>query len=311
MTVVAITGSTGFLGTATVRRFRSIPGIELKLLRRVQVDGHDLEQVVVGDLADPDACGRLVADADVVVHLAGLVRSTDDAALHHVNVEGTRQVVRAANAAGVSRFVLVSSAGIYGHPGNRVDEKSPFRPESEYERSKAIAEQAATDEWSGAGLVVVQPSNVIGVGHPLRPLRRFLAQINVGRPFIHGGGWANYVGVDDVARVLVAAANADNVPTRIIVNVPLRLGELADLAQQAVGRNVRSIELPGLVGRILGPLLLAASRREPRVDRVAALFGGTHFATLHSDWFESQGITLELSAVLRDMAVSYGIGSES
>lgn len=310
MTVVAITGGTGFLGAATVARFRSIPGATLRILSRAPLAGAAPEELVIGDIEDRDACQRLVAGADAVVHSAGLLRSTDVVALHRINVEGTQQVVRAARAAGVSRFVHVSSSGVYGHPGHQVHEGGQYLAATEYERSKAYAEQILTQEWHGGGLVVVQPSNIIGAGHPLRPLRRFLTQIAAGRPFVHAGGWSNYVGVDDVARVLVTATTVNDVPPMIIVNVPLRLGDLVVLAQSAVRRNVRTIELPGVVGRILEPALFAASRRVSAVDRMASLFAATSFVTVHGAWFEHHELTPDLGSVLREMAVSYGIGGE-
>jgi nucleoside-diphosphate-sugar epimerase len=307
MTTVAITGATGFLGRATREELRSIPGVRIKLLTRSTTASEHPDEAILGDVQDFEACERLVFGADFVVHAAAIVRSKDSVALNAVNVVGTRTIARAARAAGVSRFVYVSSAGAYGRPWGRVNEASPYLATSPYERSKALAERAAAEECAGSALVIVQPSNVIGRGHPLKPLRRFLTQVARGRPVVHGGGWANYVDVDDVARVLALAVTSDDPPSKIIVNVPTRLSELVLLAEKAVGRDVRTFELPGALRRLLGPPLLGVSRRAPPIDRIAALFAGTELETMHRDWFDRHGLVMELGPVLEQMAIDYDV----
>ncbi|MDG2530092.1 NAD-dependent epimerase/dehydratase family protein [Caulobacter endophyticus] len=109
--VVAVTGATGFLGQHLVREIAERGLVPRILSRRDPVSPfwRGIEpQVVLGDLARPEALARLCDGADVVIHLAGLIKAADRAAFDKVNVDGARAVAQAATAAG-ARFVLVSS----------------------------------------------------------------------------------------------------------------------------------------------------------------------------------------------------------
>ena len=304
-TVIAITGATGYLGAATMASLVRTPGHGLRVLIHAVRPADATAEFVVGSILDQDACEGLVSGSDVVIHAAGLVRSRDAIALHDVNVKGTARLLRAAERAGVGRFIHVSSTGVYGHPGGAVNETSARRPVSPYERSKAEAEELVLA--SGLDVVVLQPSNIIGPGHPLRPLRRFLTRISAGRPVVHAGAWTNYVGVDDVAHAIVVAATAADTPRAVIVNAPLPLESLTRLAAEVLGRSPRTITLPKTVGRILRPPLGILARSVPALGRLEALVDGTRFQTAHESWFRGQDLAPDLRATLGEMAREYGL----
>jgi nucleoside-diphosphate-sugar epimerase len=307
MTVVAITGGTGFVGAAVVSRLAAVGIGEVRVLTRSPDKASIGHQLVVGDLEDDEACDRFVAGADVVVHAAGLVRSRDAAALQRVNVDGTIRVLQAARRAGVRRFVHLSSTGVYGSSGRSVDETNPRHPANPYERSKALAESLVLGDRQRGDVVVIQPSNVVGVGAPVRPLRRFLQRSRAGRPVVHAGAWTNYVGVGDVASVVVAAATLVTVPPVLIVNVPMPLEEFAILVGRTVGRHGRTMRLPDLVGSAAAPFVRAGAARFSGLERVRALLDRTRYVTSHQDWFDQHGLTLALEPVLVNMAADYGI----
>jgi nucleoside-diphosphate-sugar epimerase len=187
-----------------------------------------------------------------------------DAEYQRVHVEGTRNVLRAARAAGVGRVVHVSSPGVLG-PVPRgapdLDEDAPPRPSNAYERSKAAAEDAIREDGARHGelAVVVRPEFVYGPGD-LHVLRLFAA-VRRGRFFYLGRGDAlcHPTFVEDAVRGLLAAADRGR-PGRIYhvagpTPVPIR--ELAETYAHAMGVRPPRLRLPEV------PVRLALGAVEP------------------------------------------------
>jgi nucleoside-diphosphate-sugar epimerase len=155
---IAVTGASGNLGTALLRRLTS-PGsgvAEVRgLARRQPPDvapyaGVRWHLADLGEPASEAALAEFVHGADAVVHLAWALqpgRQPDD--LRRVNVDGTRRVVRAAATAGVGHVVHTSSIGAYapGAVGRRVTEDWPTTgiPRAQYSRDKSEAEHVVAE----------------------------------------------------------------------------------------------------------------------------------------------------------------------
>jgi UDP-glucose 4-epimerase len=174
---VAVTGASGNLGTALLRRLTA-PGsgvAEVRGLARRRppdtepYDGVRWHLVDLGEPASEHEIAEFVDGADAVVHLAWALqpgRRPDD--LRRVNVEGTRRVVRAAAAAGVPHVVHLSSLGAYapGAVGRRVTEDWPTTgiPSAQYSRDKSEAERVVREVAGRAPaltLTVVRPTLVL------------------------------------------------------------------------------------------------------------------------------------------------------
>jgi nucleoside-diphosphate-sugar epimerase len=168
-----VTGGSGFIGGALVRRLRA-DGWSVSGLARSDAAAEKLRaagaEPVRGDLEDVDAMAAGAQGADVFFHAAAALgewgRRED---FERGNVEGTGNALDAARRAGVRRFVHVGTeAGLLaGQPLVDVDETAPLRPDSKalYSSTKARAEQAVRDA-NGAELetVVVRPRLVWGAG---------------------------------------------------------------------------------------------------------------------------------------------------
>lgn len=108
MTIIAVTGGTGFVGSHLIEHALA-EGHQLRALtRRPQPDRAGVTWVE-GALGNADSMAALVRGTDAVLHIAGVINAPDRAGFAAGNIEGTRVLIAAAEAAGIRRFVQVSS----------------------------------------------------------------------------------------------------------------------------------------------------------------------------------------------------------
>jgi nucleoside-diphosphate-sugar epimerase len=167
---VLITGATGQVGNAIARRLAA-DGVQVRALvrspSRAQVLPTAVEPVY-GDVTDPASLQAALDGAATVYHSAGIPEQwrKDTGEFARVNVEGTRNVVEAALAAGVEKFVYTSTDDVLvGAPGETFDESvvrtSPG--ETPYQRSKQEADRIVTAALDrGLPAVFLHPAGVYG-----------------------------------------------------------------------------------------------------------------------------------------------------
>jgi nucleoside-diphosphate-sugar epimerase len=141
---VLVTGATGKVGSRFVPRLIA-KGYDVTVLVRDAAKALPGAKVVVGDLYDPNTLPTAVAGMDAVIHLAALFRTfTDNEGIVKTNHTGTVALAQAAIAAGVKRFVFVSTGNVYssgyGHPAKEDDIVDINDPRA-YSSSKIAAEQ--------------------------------------------------------------------------------------------------------------------------------------------------------------------------
>lgn len=145
----AVTGGTGFVGRHLIAAAREA-GHEVRALTRGWKPPEDGIAWIDGSLERRDALARLCTGADAVIHVAGLINGPDRAAFEAVNVTGTARVVDAARAAGVRRFIHISS----------LSAREPSL--SDYGWSKMRSEQVVAA--SGLDWTIVRPPAIYGPG---------------------------------------------------------------------------------------------------------------------------------------------------
>jgi nucleoside-diphosphate-sugar epimerase len=213
----ALTGGTGFLGTALAGRLYANGHALRALVRdpdRATVLAGLGAELVPGDLDDVAGLDRLAADVDGLFHVAGLytLGLRDTRAFDRINVEGTRHVLEAARRNGVPRTVYTSTLAVNSDTEEQVvDESYHFDGVhlSHYDRSKAQAHTLA-QEYAAAGLdvVVVQPGLIYGPGDTSQP-GRLIREVALGRrPLAPRGGGVCWAHVDDVANGHLLAMSA-------------------------------------------------------------------------------------------------------
>jgi UDP-glucose 4-epimerase len=168
--LIALTGATGFIGQCLLR---DLPkhGYRLRvLLRRPSVVPMECASAVVGDLARPQNMAAALADADAVIHSAGVAHAMsglpeDDYRV--LNTEATIALARAAQRAGVKRFIFLSSIRAQSGPTAEhvLTEDLAPQPTEAYGRSKLAAEQGLAEldlDWVALRLVLVYGAGVKG-----------------------------------------------------------------------------------------------------------------------------------------------------
>jgi nucleoside-diphosphate-sugar epimerase len=306
VSVIAVTGAAGLIGQ------RLLSELSRGTARLVALDVREPDRRVRAlefhrvDIAGANLVPYL-AGVDVVVHLAGVVDPILDVDLMaRVNVGGTRNLLRAAAATGVSRFVRVSSATVYGAwPTNPVPltEESPLRPNPGFSPAVQAAEvERLLAEWRdehGATVTTLRAAPVVGPGAARLPSRLVL-----GRPPLRVLGAAppvQVVHVDDVVAALTLAVTADlpgayNVAadgwlapdeTRALLprrRVPALPAEVLERALRRAWNLGLGDVPPGVVPYLVHPWVVANQRLRsagwaPRHDNASAITDGLRSLT--------------------------------
>ena len=252
-----VTGATGFVGSHLAEALHR-RGDEVTALVRSPGKAAALERLgarlVKGDLDDAAALARAAEGQQVVFHVAGVVAARNEDEFMRCNRDGTARLVAAGEAAGVSRFVLVSSmaAGGPATPGHPLTGAEPARPVTAYGRSKLAAEAAVT---AGAlPWVILRPPTVYGP-RDREVLKVFqLARLGVAPLFGDGSQQLSAVHGADLAEALVAAATAPGTCGRVYYPCHPEIATSASFVRSvggAMGRRLVLVPIPAPVGRAL------------------------------------------------------------
>ncbi|CAN5465085.1 NAD-dependent epimerase/dehydratase family protein [soil metagenome] len=280
---VAITGSTGFAGSAVVGLLER-QGIALRLLmRKPSAEKNGNAEIVGGDLGDRPALARLMQGASAVIHIAGAIAAPNRAAFFETNAAGTLHVAQAAAKAGVKRFIHVSSLAAR-EPGL-----------SDYGASKREAEDRLRPYKDDFEAVILRPPAIYGPGD--RATLPLFAQMTKRIAVLPGTPQARFslLYVEDFARLILAAL--DGAPAglhEIDDETPggYSWPELLAIAAQAAGHPIRPVFLP----RGLAMPVARLAKVFPRIPLTAGKVNELY----HADWVARRG-SLGIAAPVRFM----------
>ena len=261
---LAVTGASGFVGQMFLETAMA-SGHRVQALTRRHQPARPGVTWVEGTLADTTALDRLVAGADVVVHIAGAVNVPSRAAFAAANIDGTRNMVDAATRAGARRFVHVSSLA------------ARMPDLSNYGWSKAEAEkvvQASSLCWA-----IVRPPGVYGPRDT--DMLEMFRMARRGYMLLPPAGRGSWIHVTDLAQLLLTLV--DGGPQGVILEpddgTPLSHREMAAAIGAALGRSsLTSIAAPRWLLKLAGhgDRLVRGDKARLTPDRAAYMS--------HPDW---------------------------
>ena len=251
---VVVTGAAGYIGAATVARLldagHTVAGLDCLRFGGTALLGSYLTgrfSLTRGDIRDRALVARVFADADAVVHLAGIVGDPACAAEPDlacaVNLDAAVALHEAAGRAGVARFVFASTCSVYGHCAYPADEAAPLNPLSLYAQNKVDAEtQLLGAVPGGMATTVLRFATVYG----LAPRMRFDLVVNTlvahalttGRVQVFTpAAWRPLIHVADVADAITSVVQA---PAAVVGSQVFNVGsadnwQLADVARLIAG----------------------------------------------------------------------------
>jgi dihydroflavonol-4-reductase len=254
--MILVTGATGHIGNVLVRQLLKkgeqvraliLRGEDTRSLRDLEVE------TIQGDVLDLSSLWEAFQGVRGVFHLAGMISIMPgrDSTIWRVNVEGTKNVIKAAIESGVKRLVYTSSIhAIRRMERGIIDESLPYdlaTPYGEYDRSKAAATlEVQKAAQAGLDAVIVCPTGVIGpydfrgseIGHVIRGAA-------LAYPTLYVDGAYDFVDVRDVAQGLILAEQTGLAgESYILSGHKISVRYLLETVREVTGRAFTSIKLP-------------------------------------------------------------------
>jgi len=251
-----VTGAAGHVGNVLVRKLlergEKVRAMILPGECRESISGLEVESVE-GDVLNLDSVFQSMRGVKGIFHLAGVISIMPGANpfVRKVNVEGTKNILRAAMESGIKKLIYTSSIhAIRRVEEGTIDESVPYdmnNPYGAYDRSKAEATlEVLKAADSGLDAVVACPTGVIGPfdfrGSMMGSLIHDAA---VARPTLYVDGAYDFVDVRDVAEGLISAAeNGKRGESYILSGQKISVRYLLETIREITGRNFFQMKIP-------------------------------------------------------------------
>ena len=225
---VIVTGATGFVGQSLIKSL-IFDGIQVVGVGRRHLSGQSFEYHVIQDYVAYGDWQSKLAGCDAVIHLAARVHMMKEssadplAEFRRVNVDGTLNLANQAAAAGVNRFVYLSSIKVNGEhtaPGKPFTEDDIASPEDAYGYSKIEAEQGLwlIAQKTGMEVVIIRPPLVYGRGMKAN-FARMVHAVRLGIPLPLGAihNKRSFVSIDNLISLIVLCINHPNAANQVFL----------------------------------------------------------------------------------------------
>jgi dihydroflavonol-4-reductase len=277
--MILVTGAAGHIGNVLVRqlikggsqvRALVLKGEDIRALKGLNIE------LVTGDVLDMISLTNAMQGVDYVFHLAGIISIMPgkNELVRMVNIQGTKNILKAAKKCGVKRVLYTSSIhALSRNCEGVIDERVPFdpnNPEGEYDRSKAEASLAVQEAVrKGQDAVIVCPTGVIGpfdfrgseMGELLRGFMQKKAHVLI-------EGAYDFVDVRDVARgMILAVEKGRSGEVYILSGEQIKINRLKDLVQKVMGFATATIMIPLSIAKLaarMTPLYYRLTRQTPK-----------------------------------------------
>jgi len=260
---VFVTGGAGFIGKYLVKKLLD-QGHEITIFDNFSNSSkeklkQELEniQIIEGDIRNMDRISECLQNYDIVIHLAAKISVTDSIKnpkeTFEINVEGTKNVLKACAKQNVKKFVALSSAAVYGNNLesekilSEINDTNPISPygESKLEMEKIIKEFCEISKISG---IVLRLFNVYGKGQTdeyAGVITKFADSIEKNNPLIvygNGNQTRDFVEINDVIEIINEIILLDFKKKFNIYNIangkPIKIIDLANLLIEISGKKI-------------------------------------------------------------------------
>ncbi len=256
---VLVTGGTGFIASALIQALAPTWNVRVSQRR----EARSPQDYVVGDMGAGADWGRALDGVGTVVHLAGPSNSyfADDVIQRGI-VGGAQELVQQAEAAGVRRFIHVSSmkACADSSEGGPLAEDDEPRPSDAYGRSKLEAERIVLARAALKPIVLRPP--LVYAANAKGNLSKFLARLDTPAPLPFGGvkNRRSLIALPSLVDAIIAVLRNESEPVgvfHVADEPPVSTPEMATLLRQGMGRPSRLFTMPGF--EAVGPAPLVRS----------------------------------------------------
>lgn len=271
-------GGTGFIGSHIAKEL--LKQREIKLLVRDPAAAEELfgskAEYCRGDIMDVGSVAKALKGCDTLYYSAGLVSFRRNACkeIYKINVEGTRNVCKAALESGIEKMIFTSSAATIGKEKNGFStEETAFnlwKISSPYKKSKVHAENVVLEHHAkGLPAVILNPSIPVGAEDKrISPSGSLIIGYFNRRVtgFIRGG--MNFVDVEDIAKAHLLAEKYGKTGERYIIGSEnLKLDEFYKILRKVSGERRRLVRVPYPVALAAGGIAQKISaEKEPPVS---------------------------------------------
>lgn len=264
--MIVVTGATGHIGNVLVKtlvkRGEKVRAFVMPSESLIPLAGLDVDHFY-GDVRDIKALQEGFRDAEVVYHLAGIISiSKKSKNIYDVNVEGTKNVIKACLDCKVKRLVYMSSIHAFVEPpkGIPIIETKDFDPSKvigEYAKSKAMATIEVLNATSkGLDVVIVHPTGVIGpYEYKLSNIGQMIYNFMKGKIHFYINGAYDFVDVRDVALgTILACEKGRSGENYILSGEQITVKRIFEILSEAFNIKCPSVEVPIWIARSVAPI---------------------------------------------------------
>jgi len=284
MEKILITGGCGFLGYYLIQEIKRVfPKSEIKIIdlrensiESFKIRDKNVELSLEKDITNLDSIKNEFKDFDTVIHCAGLVSFSlkDRDNLFKINVEGTKNVLKASVNNNVKRFIHVSSVAALGFKDSKtdfVDENFEFnwdiaeKKKKYYMLTKHLADLEVNKYKNEMKILILYPGLMFGPGD-LKNSAKLIQAIKERRiPFNMPGG-TNIIDVRDVARGIVLAIKSEKEGYYLLSGYNLPFSESNKIIAEVVGVNTPNKSMPKFLNSLLYFLLINIEKMKPNIE---------------------------------------------
>ncbi len=240
---ILITGAKGFVGRAL--------SAELKGKKHAV---HEFDRSKGHNILDKLSLLNSMEGIDCVVHLAAAMEGTKKE-IYKTNVEGTRNVIRAAVAQKVKKLIFMSSTAVYGFTSAAVHEESKLNPKNEYEKSKVEGEMLVLEAKEKLDVCIVRSAMVFGANEYWKKMFKMLEK-KYPLP-CSGRNKFQVIYVNELARAIATVIEKGKSGEIYLVSGKEQptLNEFCEMVQEELGIEKGVKHIPSWAGVALGKVI--------------------------------------------------------